>query len=88
MSRQPASRGRERKIERGTMSKRLNIILSDDDFAQLEKLQLELNTKTKAELFRLSVAVTATVQRTMKNGGKVILEEKNGDRHRLILPTL
>ena len=52
----------------------------------LENLKQSMQEDNRSKIIRESLELTNTMINTIKSGGKVIIEEKNGERSRVILP--
>jgi len=53
---------------------------------KVNKLQESLNVNTRTDAVKTAIDVTEMVAKTIKSGGQVILEKKDGSRSKIIIP--
>lgn len=57
-------------------------------FEKLEELKQRLHASNRTETVKRSLEIADVVSKTIKHGGKVILEESDGTQSKLVLPDL
>jgi hypothetical protein len=70
------------------MSTVLNIRMKDETLRQTERLQESFHAPSKSDVIRRAIELSDAITTSIKSGGLVIIENKDGSRSRVILPGL
>lgn len=62
--------------------------LKPDTIEEIETLQRLLKTENKTAAIKQAIEVTNLIAEAIAHGGNIVLEESNGTRSKLIIPTL
>lgn len=68
--------------------KAVQVQMTGSTLSKIEELTEILHTSNKSEVVRTSVDIAEIVARTIKEGGSITVEKKNGEKMRILLPTI
>lgn len=69
-------------------SKRLNFDISPEQEDELNNLRVDLGTSTTKDTVLRAVRVLSVLSREARGGGRLYVQTRHGETHRLILPEL
>ncbi len=70
------------------MSSVLNIRMKDETLRQTDRLQKLFHAPSKSDVIRRAIELSDAIASSINEGGRVIIENKDGTKSRVILPGL
>ncbi len=70
------------------MSSVVNIRMKDETLKQTGRLQKSFNAPSKSDVIRRAIELSDAIASVIQEGGRIIFENKDGSKSRLILPGL
>lgn len=70
------------------MSNVLNIRMKDVTLEQTNRLQKSFHAPSKSDVIRRAIELSDAMVKSINEGGRVIIENKDGSKSRVILPGL
>ncbi len=70
------------------MSVVVNIRMKDETFQLANNLQEALHSPSKSDVIRRAIELSNAVATSIADGGRIIIENRDGSKNRLIIPGL
>lgn len=70
------------------MSSVLNIRMKDETLRQADRLQKSFHAPSKSDVIRRAIELSDAIASSINEGGRVIIENRDGSKSRVILPGL
>ncbi len=67
-------------------AERINLVLGPKSSRALDELQVATESNSKSETIRVALQLMAQLVRESRAGGRVVVERRDGDRIKVILP--
>ena len=70
------------------MSSVLNIRMKEETLKQTNRLQKSFRAPSKSDVIRRAIELSDVIASSINEGGRIIIENKDGTKSRVILPGL
>lgn len=66
--------------------KLVQVKMSEDTLKQIDEVKQRINAGTVTGTIKSSIAIANMVTEAMCKGSNVIIEDRNGNKHRIVMP--